>query len=221
MTGNSLRTRSGPESGEGLLSQQRGARGCTEPAHLSARLLGTQTPGPRASGAQRSARPPRPLARPPPAEGTAPWPPNPTLGSGRARSACAPRAPSPAPHPASVPRSSQRPGSRGPRWHPLTCFRGISTFSMAVSESKSASLRSLPGIAQRKQLRPIGQVHRVERKRPYHPFGAPTFVTSGSKAVPAEAESPREAGAHVVPEEEWLFRLVRDGGEFRSHRSGT
>lgn len=72
---------------------------------------------------------------------------------------------------------------------------------MAVSESKSASLRSLPGIAQRKELRLIGQVHRVERKRRYHPFGAPTCVTSGSKAVPAEAESPRVAGAHVVPEE--------------------
>lgn len=91
---------------------------------------------------------------------------------------------------------------------------------MAVSESKSASLRSFPGIVQHKEFRPTGQVHRVERKGLYYRSRTPTSVTSGSKAVPAEAESPREAGAHVVAPK---YRLLRQVGvsEFPAHRAWT
>lgn len=154
---------------------------------------------------------PGPLARPPPAESTALWHPlcraprrAPEVPGPRARQGLPVRHPTPLPYPA--PLSAPGPSALGGTFS--FCFRGVSTFSMAVSESKSASLRSFPGIVQHEQFRPTGQVHRVERKRQYYPVRGPTFVTSGSKAIPAEAESPREAGAHVVAPKYRLLRLV-------------
>ena len=55
------------------------------------------------------------------------------------------------------------------------CFRGISTFATATSDSKSASLRSFPGITQHKLCRPTSLVHRVERKRKRCPYSPPSF----------------------------------------------
>ena len=50
---------------------------------------------------------------------------------------------------------------------PLICFPRISTFSMAVSDTKSTSLRSFLGMTQHK-CTPSGLVYRIERKRHGH-----------------------------------------------------
>lgn len=153
-------------------------------------------------GAHPSSGPPAPLVRPPPAESTGSWHPpgrtphrDPHTPRPRARHRRPAEHPTPLPYPAPL-GAPGRPSALGGTFS--FCFRGVSTSSMAVSESKPASLRSFPGIVHLKQFGPTGQVHRVERKRLYSPFRPPTFVTSGSKAVPAEAEIPGEAGAHVV-----------------------
>lgn len=103
-----------------------------------------------------------------------------------------------------LPRSSQRPGF----WSCLALapsalggtfsFRGISTFPMAVSDSKFTSLRSFPGIIQHKLCKATDLVHRVERKRPAYPLAHPAFVTSCSKAL-----SPRKQKAPGKPSPRW------------------
>lgn len=117
-----------------------------------------------------------------------PWP-RPTRVSGRAGSA--PRAPAPAPLLSSAPRprSSQRTFS--------LCFRGISTCSMAASDSKSASLRSFPGITQHKVCRPTVSSTAWRGRDSPTPSAHPAFVTSCRKAFPAEAETSEEAEVHV------------------------
>lgn len=61
-------------------------------------------------------------------------------------------------------------------------FRGISTFPMAVSDSKFTSLRSFPGIIQHELCKETDLVHRVVRKRQAYPMAHPALVTSCSKA---------------------------------------
>lgn len=85
-----------------------------------------------------------------------------------------------------LPRSSQSPGfwsclapapsARGGTFS----FRGISTFPMAVSDSKFTSLSSFPGIIQHKLCKATDLVHRVERKRQLssHPVAKPFFPGS-------------------------------------------
>ena len=159
--------------------------------HLTAhQVRGAQTPEPHGSGAHPSSGPPAPVT------GTAPRRPTAGLWTRRVR-VCATGSLA-GPPPILYPTPLSTLGPSAPDGTFAFCFRGVSSFSMAVSESKSTSLRSFPGIFQHKQLRPTGQFHRVERKREYYPFSPPTFVTSGSKAFPAEAESPRDATAHAV-----------------------
>lgn len=53
-------------------------------------------------------------------------------------------------------------------------FVAISTLPMAASDSKSASLRSFPGILRHERCRQADLVHRVERKRQPEPVGPPS-----------------------------------------------
>lgn len=88
-------------------------------------------------------------------------------------------------------------------------FRGISTFAMAVSDSKSASLRSFPGITQDKQNRPTAFVYRVERKKmPSFLFTPPSFRHFRQQSVSSGSGKCREAGAHVVVPEQLPLQVA-------------
>lgn len=150
-------------------------------------MQGAQTPGPRGTPGHPSSSDrsgplgqsyPSAAARPSPAETTTPGRSLTETHAGlrtRPVSAAPPRAPSRDTPPLRTPRprSPQRPGrssclAPGPSALGGTfsfCFRGISIFPMAVSDSKSASLRSFPGITQHGLRRATNFVHRVERKR--------------------------------------------------------